>query len=337
MRAAQIAMAGGAFELVSRPIPEPSATQCLIKVEACGVCHSDVVVKEAVWPGLELPRVPGHEVIGRVVKMGAAVPADAPFSVGSRVGLGWHGGHCFGCDSCRRGDFNMCANEKVTGISHDGGYAEYVVSGWEAMARVPDDIPSAEAAPLLCAGITVYNSLRNSGARAGDTAVVLGLGGLGHLAIQYANKMGFRVVALSTSDDKKELAIKLGAHVFINSKQQDAAAEINKLGGAHVVVATAPSGELMGRMQNCMAVNCKILVLALGDNVSLSPVSIIGKRASAVGWPSGTAIDSEDTLRFSVLTGVRPMVQEFTLDQVNEAYDAMINNKARFRAVLVMQ
>lgn len=332
MKAAQIQEKGGDFILVDIDKPTPKKGEILIKVEACGICHSDAFVKEGAFPGIEYPRTPGHEVVGMVEKVGADVDK---WKVGQRVGIGWHGGHCFECEQCRRGDFINCENAKISGISYDGGYAEYMTAPQEAIAAIPEELSSAEAAPLLCAGITVFNALRNSGIKPGDVVAIQGIGGLGHLAIQYASKMGMRTVAISTSDNKKELAKDLGAHHFINTKNSDPAEELQKLGGAKLILATAPNSEAITSVINGLGVDGKLLmVAATGEPVEVSPLQLIMQRKSVAGWPSGTAIDSEDTLNFSALTGTKPMIEEYPLSDVKKAYDRMINNESRFRVVL---
>ena len=333
MKAVQVPKPGGEFEIIERDIPKPEAKQVLIKVEACGICHSDALVKEGHFPGIDYPRIPGHEVVGIVEEVGADVKM---WKKGQRVGVGWHGGHCFECQPCRRGDFISCKNGKICGISYDGGYAEYMTAPQEAVAIIPEELSSSEAAPLLCAGITVYNGMRNSGIRAGDTVAVQGIGGLGHLAIQFANKMGMRVIAISTSDDKKDLAKELGAHQFIATNDQDAAEELQKLGGADLIVATAPYSDAITSVVDGLAIDGQMLLIAAtGEPVKVSPMQLLMGRKSLKGWPSGIAPDSEDTLRFSAMNGTVPMIEEFKLDDVKEAYDKMINNKARFRVVLV--
>ncbi|HEX4487505.1 MAG TPA: alcohol dehydrogenase [Terriglobales bacterium] len=334
MKVAQISKAGGDFEIVERPIPQPGLGQVRIKVESCGVCHSDALVKEGGWPGMQYPRVPGHEIAGRIDAVGEHV---TNWKAGQRVGVGWHGGHCFVCDPCRRGDFINCKNEKVTGVTIDGGYAEYMVIGAEAVAAMPDELPADEAAPLLCAGITVYNAMRNSIARAGDLVAVQGIGGLGHLGIQYARQMGFRTVAIGRGADKEPLAKKLGAHAYISADSGSAGAELQKLGGARLVVATAPSSKAMSDLVNGLAPNGELLVVGADTApLSVSPLQLILGRKSVQGWASGTAKDSEDTLMFSALSGVRPMIEKFPLQKAGEAYQHMITGKARFRAVLTI-
>ncbi|MFV8281412.1 alcohol dehydrogenase [Christiangramia marina] len=334
MKAAVIEEAGGDFIIKDVDKPSPSANEILIKVEACGICHSDNFVKEGGFPGLEYPRIPGHEVVGIIEEIGKNV---SKWEKGQRVGVGWHGGHCFECEPCRRGDFISCENARVSGISYDGGYAEYMTAPQEAVANIPEDLSSAEAAPLLCAGITVFNALRNSGIRAGDVVAVQGIGGLGHLAIQYAAKMGMRTVAVSHSNDKKELASKLGAHEFINTNEKDGAEELQKLGGAKLILATAPHSDAITSIVDGLGIDGKLLmVAATGEPIEVSPMQLLMGRKSAAGWPSGTAIDSEDTLKFSAMTGTKPMIEEYSLDNVAEAFDQMMNNKARFRVVLKM-
>lgn len=332
MRAVQVSKANGPFEVVEREIPEPGDREVRVKVEACGICHSDAFVKTGGYPGLQLPRIPGHEIAGRIDAIGARVTA---WKVGDRVGVGWHGGNCFECEACRRGWFINCEKAKVTGISYDGGYAEYAVIPTEAVARMPEGLDPAEAAPLLCAGITTYNSLRNSGARPGDTVAVQGIGGLGHLALQYAAKMGFRTVALSRGADKEELARQLGAHEYVDTGKVSAADGLQKLGGADLVVAVAPSGEAMASTLGGLKSRGKLLLLAAPhDPIPLNGFGMLSGKTVA-GWPSGTAIDSEDTLNFSKLTGVRPRIEKFKLEQTNEAYAKVMENQVRFRAVLV--
>jgi D-arabinose 1-dehydrogenase-like Zn-dependent alcohol dehydrogenase len=334
MKAAQISKSGGDFELVERDIPEPGAGQVRVKVEACGICHSDMLVKEGLWPGLQYPRVPGHEVAGKIDVVGSGV---ATWDKGQRVGVGWHGGHDFVCEQCRRGDFGMCVNRKVTGIDFDGGYAEYMIAPAEALAAIPDELPAEEAGPFMCAGVTVYNALRNSGARAGDVVAVQGIGGLGHLGVQYARRMGFETVALGRGKDKEPLARKLGAHHYIDSNVVDTVGELQKLGGARVILATAPSAKAISAVVDGLAVNGNLLVPAAPAEpltVGVMPL-IMGKR-SVSGWYSGTARDSQDTLEFSALTAVHPMIEKYPLSSVAEAYEQMHSGKARFRAVLTM-
>lgn len=334
MKAVQVSKAGGNFELVERNIPEPGRNQVRIKVEACGICHSDALVKEGHWPGLQYPRVPGHEIAGRIDAVGADVTNWKP---GQRVGVGWHGGHEFTCEFCRRGDFNNCKNEKITALTHDGGYAEYMISPAEAVAAIPDDLPAAEAAPLLCAGITVFNALRNSGARAGDLVAVQGIGGLGHLGIQYARQMGFRTFAIGRGKDKEALARKLGATHYVDTAAGDPAAELQMFGGARIILATAPDSKSMSAVFNGLSRNGKLIVVGAGsDPLAVTPIQLIVGRTSLQGWASGTAMDSEDTMQFSALSGVRPMIEKYPLEKAAEAYEQMISGRARFRVVLTM-
>ena len=334
MKAVQIGKPGGNFEVVERPIPEPGRGQVRIKVEACGICHSDALVKEGHWPGMQYPRVPGHEIAGRVDAVGADVTL---WKAGQRVGVGWHGGHCFQCDPCRRGDFINCKFEKITAIHFDGGYAEYMVAPAEAVALLPDDLPADEAAPLMCAGITVFNALRNSGARPGDLVAVQGIGGLGHLGIQYARQMGFRTVAIGRGGDKQVLAKKLGAHEYIDTSAGDPAAALQKLGGVHVVLATAPDSKSMSALVNGLGPNGTLIVVGAGmESLHVTPLQLIGGSKSIRGWASGTARDSQDTLAFSVVSGVRPMIERYPLEKAADAYQQMISGKARFRVVLTM-
>src|SRR6266851_2852629 len=334
MKAVQVSRPGGNFEIVEREIPEPARNQVRIKVEACGICHSDALVKEGYWPGIQYPRVPGHEIAGRIDAVGADVTLWKP---GQPVGVGWHGGHCFICDPCRRGEFILCQNEKITAISFDGGYAEYMIAPAEAVAAMPDDLPADEAAPLLCAGITVYNALRNAGARAGDTVAVQGIGGLGHLGIQYARQMGFRTVAIGRGGDKEPLARKLGAHEYVDTSKGSAADALRKLGGAHVILATAPDSKSTSPLIEGLAKDGTLLIVGAGaEPLTFTPLQLIGPRRTVRGWPSGTAKDSEDTLRFSSLTGVRPMIERYPLEKAADAYDQMISGRARFRVVLTM-
>lgn len=331
MKAVQIKEKGGEFEYVDVDKPSPKENEVLIKIEACGICHSDAITKEGVMP-IEYPRIPGHEVVGIIEKVGERV---TQWKEGQRVGVGWHGGHCFECEPCRRGDFINCQNAKISGISYDGGYAEFMTAPQEAIASIPDELSSAEAAPLLCAGITVFNALRNSGIKPGNVVAIQGIGGLGHLAIQYAAKMGMRTVAISTSDDKKSLASNLGAHHFINAKEQDTVDELQKLGGASLILATAPNSKAISSVVDGLGPNGKLLVVgATGDPLSVSPFQLIMGKNAVAGWASGTAMDSEDTLKFSALSGTKPMIEEYPLTDVKKAYQKMMDNEARFRVVL---
>jgi D-arabinose 1-dehydrogenase-like Zn-dependent alcohol dehydrogenase len=333
MRAAQIARPNGPLEIVEREIPEPGAGSVRIKVEACGVCHSDAFTKEGHWPGIQFPRVPGHEVAGIIDSLGSGVVG---WRAGQRVGIGWHGGHCGYCESCRRGDFVTCQiAPQIPGIAYDGGYAEYMIAPAGALAVIPEGLSAVEAGPLMCAGVTTFNSLRNSGARPGDLVAVLGIGGLGHLGIQFAAKMGFKTVAIARGTDKEPLARQLGAFHYIDTHAQDAAAELGKLGGAKVILATVTSGKAMSAALGGLGVNGKLVIVGAADEpVQVNAALFIGGRRSVLGWPSGNSIDSQDTLSFSLLTGVRSMTEVFPLERAAEAYDHMMSGKARFRAVL---
>ena len=335
MRVAHVARPKGPLEVVEREIPEPGAGQVRIKIEACGVCHSDAMTKEGLWPGIQYPRVPGHEIAGVIESMGAAV---AGWKEGQRVGVGWHGGHCGYCDSCRRGDFVTCqVAPQVPGIAYDGGYAEYMIAPAGTLALIPDELSAVEAAPLMCAGVTTYNSLRHSGARPGDLVAILGIGGLGHLGVQFAAKMGFKTVAIARGMDKEPLAKKLGASSYVDSKTQDPAAELLKLGGAKVVLATVTSADAMSATLGGLGVNGKLIILgAAAEPLQVAAIPLILGRRSILGWPSGSSIDSQDTLTFSLLTGVRAMTELFPLERAAEAYEHMMSGKARFRAVLSM-
>jgi D-arabinose 1-dehydrogenase-like Zn-dependent alcohol dehydrogenase len=334
MKAAQISKPGGDWELIERDLPEPGTGQVRVKVEACGVCHSDALVKEGLWPGLQYPRVPGHEIAGRIDVVGDRVSA---WKKDQRVGVGWHGGHCFVCNQCRRGDFAMCVNRKVTGIDFDGGYAEYVIARAETLAAIPEELPAEEAGPFMCAGVTVFNALRNSGARAGEVVAVHGIGGLGHLGVQYARQMGFETVAINRGNDKEPLARKLGAHHYIDPIAQDAVAELQKLGGARVILATAPNAQAISALVDGLSPSGTLLVPAApAEPLTVNVLSLILGRRSVAGCYSGTARDSQDTLEFSVLGGVHPMIEKYPLDRVAEAYEQMHSGKVRFRAVLTL-
>jgi D-arabinose 1-dehydrogenase-like Zn-dependent alcohol dehydrogenase len=333
MRVVQVSRPGGPFELVEREIPEPGLGHVRIKVDACGICHSDVLTKEGTWPGIQYPRVPGHEVAGVVEAVGEGVVG---WTEGQRVGVGWHGGHCGYCDSCRRGDFITCQiAHQITGISYDGGYAEYMIAPAGALASIPEGLSAVEAAPLMDAGVTTFNPLRNSGARPGDLVAVLGVGGLGHLGIQFASKMGFRTVAIARGNEREQLARKLGAIHYIDSQAQDPAAELLKLGGARVILATAPSSTAMTAVLGGLGVNGRLVIVGVdAEPLQVIGYSLISGRRSITGWPSGNPIDSQDTLSFCALTGVRPMTQVFPLERAAEAYESMISGKVRFRAVI---
>jgi len=334
MKAVQISKPGGNFEVVERPIPQPGRRQVRIKVEACGICHSDALVKEGHWPGIKYPRVPGHEIAGRIDAVGPDVTLWKP---GQRVGVGWHGGHCFECDPCRRGDFLNCKFEKITALQLDGGYAEYMIANSEAVALMPDDLPADEAAPLLCAGITVYNALRNSGARGGDLVAIQGIGGLGHLGIQYARQMGFRTVAIGRGGDKQALAKKLGAHAYIDTSVGPPAEALQKMGGAHVILATAPDSKSISAVVDGLGPRGSLIVVGADmQPLAVTPLQLIGGSKTVRGWASGTARDSQDTLEFSALSGVRPVIERYPLEKAAEAYNQMISGRARFRVVLTM-
>ena len=332
MRAVQVSKANGPFELVERDVPEPGPGQVRIKVEACGICHSDAFVKSGGFPGLQLPRIPGHEIAGRVDAVGPRVTA---WKAGDRAGVGWHGGHCFQCVACRKGLFINCEKALVTGISYDGGYAEYVVVPQEAVARIPETMDAASTGPLLCAGITTYNALRNSGARSGDTVAVQGIGGLGHLAIQYAARMGFRTVAISRGADKEALARELGAHAYVDTQKVTAGEGLQKLGGADLVLATAPHNQAISSTIDGLKPRGKLLIVAAPfEPLQVSVFSLLSGKTIA-GWPSGSSIDSEETLTISALAGVKPRVETFKLEQAEQAFAKMMENRVRFRAVLV--
>jgi D-arabinose 1-dehydrogenase-like Zn-dependent alcohol dehydrogenase len=333
MRSIQISKPNSPLEFVEREIPEPETRQVRIKVQACGICHSDSFTVQGLFPGIQYPRVPGHEIAGVIDKVGTDV---TQWKSGQRVAVGWHGGHDGSCDSCRRGDFVTCKNAQIPGISYDGGYADYMIAPIEALASIPEQLSAIEAAPLMCAGITTYNALRNSGARPGDVVGILGMGGLGHLGIQFAAKMGFNTVAIGRARDREEeLMKKLGARQYIDNKTQNAVEELNKLGGAKVILATVPSGKAMTEILGGLAVNGKLVIIGASDEpIEVPPTLVILGRRSLIGWPAGTSIDSQDTLSFSVLSGVRSMNEVFPLEHAAEAYDRMMSGKAKFRCVL---
>jgi len=333
MRVVQIPRPNAPLEMVERDIPEPGAGAVRIKVEACGICHSDSLAKEGAFPGLQYPRVPGHEVVGVIDAIGAGVLG---WTNGQRVGVGWHGGHCGYCDPCRHGDFFACQRAGVTGITSDGGYAEYMIASAQALAMVPPELSPAEAAPLMCAGITTFNCLRNSGVLPGETVAILGLGGLGHLGVQFAAKMGLKTVAIARGKDKEPLARQLGAWQYIDSQTQDPAAELLKLGGAKVMLATVTQAEAMAAVLGGLAVNGTLMLIGAAGPFPISPLQLLTGRQSVKGWYSGTSIDSQDTLAFSVLSGVRSMNEFFPLERAAEAYERMMSGKARFRVVLTM-
>jgi D-arabinose 1-dehydrogenase-like Zn-dependent alcohol dehydrogenase len=333
MRVVQVTRPNGPLEVVEREIPEPGAGQVRVRVNACGICHSDSFTKQGTWPGLQYPRVPGHEIAGTIDAVGAGVSG---WTAGQRVGVGWHGGHCGYCDSCRRGDFVTCQIAlQIPGIAYDGGYAEYMIAPAGALARIPEGLSAVEAAPLMCAGVTTFNPLRNSGARPGDVVAVLGIGGLGHLGIQFAAKMGFRTVAIARGMDKEPGSRQLGAAHYIDSQTQDPAAELLKLGGARVILATVTSGKAMSAVLGGLGVNGKLVIVGAADEpLEVPPIPLLLGRRSIMGWPSGSSIDSQDTLSFSRLTGVRPMTEVFPLERAAAGYEHMMSGKARFRVVL---
>jgi D-arabinose 1-dehydrogenase-like Zn-dependent alcohol dehydrogenase len=334
MKMAQVSSPGADIQIVERQIPTPDAGQVRIKVQACGVCHSDVFTKEGLWPGIQYPRVPGHEVMGIIDEVGAGV---SEWKVGQRAGVGWHGGHDGTCIACRRGDFGNCRNMKIPGISYDGGYQEYMVAPVEALVVIPESLNDTEAAPLLCAGITTFNALRHSGAFPGDLVAVQGIGGLGHLGIQFANKSGYKVAAIGRGPENAALAKKLGASVYIDSRATNAAEELQKLGGAQVILATAPSSKAMSELFDGLGPNGKLVVIgAAFDPIEVTPAQLISGSRAIQGWASGTPADSEDTLRFAELTGVRPLIETYPLEKAAEAYARMLSGDAQFRVVLTM-
>lgn len=332
MRAVQVTRPGGPFEMVERDIPQPDRRQVRVKVQACGLCHSDVLTKEGQWPGIKYPRIPGHEIAGVIDAIGPDVPRWKP---GQRVGVGWLGSYCGYCESCRRGSFVTCSNQLISGITMDGGYQDYVLVPFEGLAVIPDELSPVEAGPLMCAGITTFNSLRNSGARAEDTVAILGIGGLGHLGVQFAAKMGFRTIAIARGKDKEPLARQLGAHHYIDSQSGDVSEALQKLGGARIILATATNAEAMAATLGGLSLDGRLIVLGADFKpMSLVTAGLIGRRSGICGWPSGSSIDSEDAMRFSAMTGVRPMTETFPLEKAGDAYERMMSNKARFRVVL---
>jgi len=332
MRAVQVSNPKKAFEIVEKDIPSPKKGTARVKIQACGICHSDSFVKEGLFPNIQYPRVPGHEIAGVIDAVGEEV---GNWKVGDRIGIGWYGGHCKICESCRRGDFITCSNPQVPGITYDGGYQEYMIAPIEALALVPENLSPAEVAPLMCAGITTFNALRHSGAIAGDTVAILGIGGLGHLAIQYAVKMGFRTVAIARGQEKATLSKKLGAHHYIDSKNQNVSEELKKLGGAKAILATATNTKAINDMLDGLSVNGKLVLLGVPEApISVPVLPMIAGRRSVEGWPCGTSSDSQDTLSFSAMTGVRSTNQIFPLEKAEEAYQLMMSGKARFRVVL---
>lgn len=332
MRAVQVATKGGPFELVERESPQPGRGEVRIKVQACGVCHSDVIAKEGLFPTVSYPVIPGHEIAGLIDAVGEGVIG---WNVGERVGVGWFGGHCGRCEPCRRGDLIDCRILRIPGITYDGGYAEAMVAPVDALARIPDELSAVDAAPLLCAGVTTFHALRESGARPGDLVAILGVGGLGHLGVQFAAKMGYRTVAIARGAEKEALAKQLGAHIYLDSTTQDVAAELTKLGGAKTILATVTSGKAMSAVIPGLAPRGKLVVVGVGvDPIEVSPSDLISGSRSIVGHASGASIDSQDTLAFSALSGVRPAIETMPLERAAEAYDKMMRNEARFRMVL---
>ncbi|HZC46853.1 MAG TPA: alcohol dehydrogenase [Candidatus Acidoferrum sp.] len=333
MKSVRVEQPKGPFKLVDEKIVEPARGQVRIKVQACGVCHSDVFTKDGMWPGIIYPRSPGHEIAGVIDALGE----DAgDWKVGDRVGVGWHGGNCFKCDPCRRGDFINCRILQIPGISYDGGYAAHVIAPVEALAHIPDALRPEEAAPLMCAGITTFNALRHSGASPGDLVAIQGIGGLGHLGIQFAAKSGYNVIAIGRGEDKQTLALKLGARRYIDSGRQDVAAEMSKEGGASVILATAPDAKAIGALVDSLGVGGRLVIVgASPEPFSVSSIQLIGAHRLIIGWPAGTSKDSEDTLKFAAATGVRAMIETFPIEKASEGYDRMITGKVRFRAVLM--
>jgi len=334
MKVAEISKAGGGFEIVERKIPKPGAGQVRIKVEACGICHSDVLTKDGLWPDIQFPRVPGHEVAGCIDEVGLGV---STWKKGQRVGVGWHGGHDGTCLACRRGDFRNCTNLQVPGISYDGGYQQYMLAPIDALAAIPEGVSAVEAAPLLCAGIATFNSLRHSGALPGDVVAVQGIGGLGHLGIQFAHKFGYNVAAIGRGAANAAVARQLGASVYIDSNATKPAEELQKLGGAQVILATAPSSKAMSQLFDGLGPNGKLIVVGLAfDPIEITPVQLISGSRTLQGWAAGSPVDVEDTLRFSELKGVHPMIETYPLERAGEAYARMLSGDAKFRVVLTM-
>ena len=334
MKAVEVKKGGGTMDLVEREIPKVKRDWVRIKIQACGICHSDMLLKEGYWPGVQYPRIPGHEVAGVIDELGENVTA---WKKGQRVGVGWYGGHCGVCDPCRRGEFVACVVGPITGFSFDGGYAEYMIAPAQSLAAIPDGLAPEDAAPLMCAGITTYNALRNSGARPGDLVAIQAIGGLGHLAVQFASKFGYRTVAIGRGTASRELALQLGAQAYVDSQAGNPAEELKKMGGASAILSTAPTGKAMSGLIGGLGVNGKLMVIgASSDPIEVSPVDLITNQREIKGWAAGTSIDSEDTLRFSVLSGVRPMIEKYPLARAAEGYDRMMSGKARFRVVLTM-
>jgi len=335
MKAVQVPKPGADFEIVERDIPQPGPGHVRIRVQACGICHSDVITKEGLFPGITYPRVPGHEVVGVIDELGADVKE---WKKGGRVGVGWHGGHDSTCLACRRGDFVNCANGKICGISYDGGYQEYMIAPVEALAQMPESLDMTEAAPLMCAGVTTFNALRHSRALPSDLVAIQGIGGLGHLGVQFAKKFGYRVAAIGRGPGNAALAKKLGADLYIDSVATDAAAELQKLGGASVILTTAPSGKAMSALVGGLGANGTLVVVgASADPVEAPPNQLLSGRKGIQGWAGGIPTDSEDTLRFAEMTGVRPMIEKYPLARAAEGYARMMSGKAEFRVVLTME
>jgi D-arabinose 1-dehydrogenase-like Zn-dependent alcohol dehydrogenase len=333
MKSIRVEQPKGPFKLVDEKIVEPSRGQVRIKVEACGICHSDSFTKEGAWPGITYPRSPGHEIAGVIEALGEAA---GDWKVGDRVGIGWHGGYCTKCDPCRRGDFVNCRFLQIPGISYDGGYAAHVIAPVEVLAHIPEALRPEEAAPLMCAGITTFNALRHSGAMPGDLVAIQGIGGLGHLGIQFAAKFGYDVIAIGRGQDKQALALKLGARRYIDGGAQDVAVEMSKEGGAVVILATAPDAKAIGPLVDSLGVRGRLVIVgASPEPFAVSSLQLIGAQRSIIGWPSGTSRDSEDTLKFAAATGVRAMIETFPIEQAEQAYARMITGKVRFRAVLI--
>ncbi|WP_354700913.1 Alcohol dehydrogenase [Paraconexibacter sp. AEG42_29] len=333
MRAVQISEAGGPMQLVEREVPVPGAREVRVRVQACGVCHSDVFAVTGGYPGVTFPIVPGHEIAGVIDEVGHDVGS---WKVGQRVGVGWFGGNCGHCEPCRRGNFIACQNTGIPGVTFDGGYADHVVVPATALALIPDDLSAEDAAPLLCAGVTTFNALRRSDARGGDTVAVLGVGGLGHLGIQFARRLGFRTVAIARGTAKEELARELGAHHYIDSTQEDPSEALQALGGATVILATASNADAQAAAVGGLAPNGRLIIVGASmDPLGVPPAAFIGGSTGIVGHASGTSQDSQDTLAFSELADVRPMIETMPLEEAQAAYDKMMAGDARFRMVLL--
>lgn len=331
---AQVVEAKSLLKFSEREFPSPGTDQVLVKIEACGICHSDSFAFDGHFPGLKYPLIPGHEIAGTVVEAGNEV---SRVKVGDRVGVGWHGGHCHHCSSCHRGDFVTCARLQTPGINRDGGYAEFGIFPEEACALIPAEISFAEAGPLMCAGVTTFNALRNSGARGGDTVAILGLGGLGHLAVQFASKMGFRTVAIARGAEKASFAKELGAQHYIDSQEKDAVAKLQQLGGANVLLSTITNSAAMTPWVESLAIGGQMLIVGADvEPIQVSPIFLLSRRAKVAGWPSGSSADSQDCMNFAALSGVRPMIEEYAFKDAGAAFERMISGKARFRVVLKM-